>query len=126
MGGTPRAGFQLLGLVVSEPGGSLFLKFTGPSAVVEAERERFLALAESLGVVQHGPGDGHDHGESGMDPGGGAHGGDFLYDGRAARRRRSPRLGRDRVQHVFFPRFAFLHREPALNRCRRISRKRTR
>lgn len=78
MGSTPRAGFKLLGLVVSEPAGSLFLKFTGPAALVEAERERFLALAASLRLAQHGPGDGHDHGASGGETGGpasGAHGG---------------------------------------------------
>lgn len=66
MGEAPRAGFQLLGLVVSESVGSLFLKFTGPSAVVERERERFLAFARSLAVAApHGAespeGDGHEH-----------------------------------------------------------------
>ncbi|NOT30671.1 MAG: hypothetical protein HOP15_09525 [Planctomycetes bacterium] len=77
MGEAPRAGFQMLGLVVSEPGGSLFLKFTGPSAVVEREREHFLAFASSLAVAaahgaespsgdghEHAEGDGHDHGEA--------------------------------------------------------------
>lgn len=76
MGSAPRAGFKLLGLVVTEPSGSLFLKFTGPAPVVEAERERFLGLAASLRVAQHGPGDGHDHGEAGVEAGGaGASGG---------------------------------------------------
>jgi len=74
MGTTPaRAGFQLLGLAVSEPEGSLFLKFTGPAELVTAERARFLAFADSLrlsagqgavGGEGHGPGDGHDHGPS--------------------------------------------------------------
>jgi hypothetical protein len=61
--GAPRAGFKLLGLLVCEPGGSLFLKFTGPSGLVDQERERFFALSTSLRITeQHGPNDGHDHG----------------------------------------------------------------
>jgi len=53
MGGGPgRAGFRLLGLIVCEPGGSLFLKFTGPGPLVEAEREHFLALARSLRIAE--------------------------------------------------------------------------
>jgi hypothetical protein len=70
MGETLREDFGLLGLVVSEPTGSLFLKFTGPAALVEAERERFLAFAGSLRLPEpgaaseaHGPDDGHDHGD---------------------------------------------------------------
>jgi hypothetical protein len=70
MGETLREDFGLLGLVVSEPTGSLFLKFTGPAALVEAERARFLAFAGSLRLPEpgatsetHGPGDGHDHGD---------------------------------------------------------------
>ncbi len=63
----PRAGFRLLGLVVSEPSGSLFLKFTAPAGLVELERERFLALASSLRLAEgggeaHSADDGHDHG----------------------------------------------------------------
>jgi hypothetical protein len=60
-----RPGFRLLGLMVCEPSGSLFLKFVGPAALVEAEREAFLALAGSLRVAQdhaHSEGDGHEHG----------------------------------------------------------------
>lgn len=72
MGGAPaRAGFKLLGLVVSEPAGSLFLKFTAPAGLVELERERFLEFARSLRLAEqqddahaeHHEGDGHDHGE---------------------------------------------------------------
>ena len=49
MGATaPRAGFALLGIVVSEPDGSLFLKLTAPAGIVKLERERFFALAKSL------------------------------------------------------------------------------
>ncbi len=71
MGEAPRADFQLLGVVVSETAGSLFLKFTGPAALVERERERFLAFTASLrlaeaegagGGHEHFEGDGHDHG----------------------------------------------------------------
>jgi len=48
----PRAGFRLLGLVISEPDGSLFLKFTGPGALVQNERENFLSLARSLHLAE--------------------------------------------------------------------------
>ncbi|MSR63254.1 MAG: hypothetical protein EXS08_12500 [Planctomycetes bacterium] len=48
MGETPRPGHKLLGLIVSDPTGSLFLKFTAPAARVDAERERFLTFASSL------------------------------------------------------------------------------
>jgi hypothetical protein len=51
----PRAGFQLIGLLFSEPAGSLFLKFTGPAGLVALERERFFAFADSLRLFeQHG------------------------------------------------------------------------
>ena len=53
--GAPRPGFALLGLLVSESGGSLFLKFTGPAPLVALERERFLAFARSLRLAEsHG------------------------------------------------------------------------
>jgi hypothetical protein len=52
MDGAPRAGFALLGLIVSEPDGSLFLKFTAPAEVVAAERARFLAFASSLRLAR--------------------------------------------------------------------------
>jgi hypothetical protein len=77
MGGGPaRPGFKLLGLVVSEPAGSLFLKFTAPAGVVELERENFLAFARSLRLAGHGDdpheGEGHDHtdGDEGAGAGG--------------------------------------------------------
>jgi hypothetical protein len=55
MGGAPaRAGFKLLGLAVSEPSGSLFLKFTAPAGLVELEREHFLAFASSLRLAEGG------------------------------------------------------------------------
>ena len=52
-GASARAGFGLLGLIVSEPSGSLFLKFTAPAGLVALERERFLGLARSLRLA-HG------------------------------------------------------------------------
>jgi hypothetical protein len=75
-GGSPRPGFKLLGLAVCEPEGSLFLKFTAPAALVEAQREAFFAFATSLRLEQeHGPGDGHDHGEADTSKAGGGAGG---------------------------------------------------
>lgn len=50
MGGPPQAGFALLGLVISDASGGIFLKFTGPSALVASERANFLALASSIGL----------------------------------------------------------------------------
>jgi hypothetical protein len=54
MEGTPRPGFALLGLILSDPSGGIFLKFTAPSARVEAERTNFFALASSLRLNQSG------------------------------------------------------------------------
>ncbi|MEZ5977266.1 MAG: hypothetical protein R3F34_03510 [Planctomycetota bacterium] len=50
MGGESRTGFRMLGRLAVAPGGSAFLKFTGPADVVEAEREAFERLADSLRV----------------------------------------------------------------------------
>lgn len=61
-GGAPRPGFKLLGLAVSDPSGSLFLKFTAPTAVVDSQRNAFFALADSLRLAEHHGGV-HDHGE---------------------------------------------------------------
>ncbi len=55
-GGSAAPSWRLLGLVLVEPGGSAFLKFTGPDDVLEAQRDAFLALASSI------------HIESGIDP----------------------------------------------------------
>jgi hypothetical protein len=80
MGDTaPMAGFALLGLIVSEPTGSLFLKLTGPEALVATERERFLALAGSLRLAEEhagapAGGDPHVH-EGEVAPGAAAGGG---------------------------------------------------
>lgn len=49
MGGNANVeGAKLLGLVLELPAATAFLKMTGPAAVVDAERERFFALADSL------------------------------------------------------------------------------
>lgn len=46
--GTAQAGRRLLGLLLVDPDGSAFLKFVGPTDVVERERKSFFALAASL------------------------------------------------------------------------------
>lgn len=58
---------QLLGLIVSEEQGSLFLKFTGPRALVEAERSAFLDFARSLHLHDAHGGGGEDP-HAGLDP----------------------------------------------------------
>lgn len=55
-GANNAASWRLLGLVLVEPGGSAFLKFTGPEDVLETQREAFLALGSSI------------HIDSGIDP----------------------------------------------------------
>jgi hypothetical protein len=45
---TQVGGARLLGLVASLPSGTAFLKLTGPAGIVETEKDRFFALAESL------------------------------------------------------------------------------
>lgn len=47
-GGANVPGAKMLGLVVELPAVSAYLKMTGPAAVVDAERERFFALAASI------------------------------------------------------------------------------
>jgi hypothetical protein len=48
MGGEAMSGYRMLGLLAVAPGGSAFLKFTGPADVVGAEVEAFYALGASL------------------------------------------------------------------------------
>jgi len=48
MGSESRAGWKLLGAVQVRANGSLFVKFTGPAEVVDAERDAFFAFCESL------------------------------------------------------------------------------
>jgi len=70
-GSESREQWRLVGLLLVEPGGSAFLKMTGPDAVVAAERDAFRMLAGSFRPAggahdphaghDHGPDDGHDH-----------------------------------------------------------------
>lgn len=48
MGGEPKPGYKLLGLVGGTDENMVTLKMTGPKALVDAERERFLALAAAI------------------------------------------------------------------------------
>jgi hypothetical protein len=54
-GGEARAGWRLVGLLLVEPGGSAFLKMTGPDHVVAAQRAAFRALARSFRSAGSGP-----------------------------------------------------------------------
>jgi hypothetical protein len=47
-GGEGRAGWRMLGVLLCEPGGSGFLKMTGPEDLVAKEREAFITFAKSL------------------------------------------------------------------------------
>lgn len=48
MGGEARNGYRMLGVLAVAPGGSAFLKFTGPADLVTAEADAFTALGASL------------------------------------------------------------------------------
>ncbi len=48
MGGDPQSGSMLLGLVCELDGRMLFVKATGPAAVIQGEKEHFLAFCQSL------------------------------------------------------------------------------
>jgi hypothetical protein len=45
---TAKAGFALLGAIAEGPGGNVFFKLTGPRKTVEAAREAYLAMLESI------------------------------------------------------------------------------
>ncbi len=49
-GGDSKSAWALLALALVEPGGSVFLKMTGPKNTVASQREAFLALAASFGA----------------------------------------------------------------------------
>lgn len=49
-GGDSKADWSLFALALVEPGGSVFLKMTGPKNTVASQREAFLALAASFGA----------------------------------------------------------------------------
>jgi hypothetical protein len=46
--GKPVAGYRLLGAIVEGPGGSVFIKFTGPVKTVTADQQKFEQLLGSL------------------------------------------------------------------------------
>jgi hypothetical protein len=48
MGDEARAGWKLIGAVLLRPGSAIFVKMTGPAALVDAEKQRFLAFCASL------------------------------------------------------------------------------
>ncbi len=46
--GKPVAGYRLLGAIVEGPGGTVFIKFTGPAKTVAAQQQKFEQLLASL------------------------------------------------------------------------------
>ncbi len=56
MGSTPQADFRMYGLILSLPVGTIFVKMTGPRALLLNERERFLAFCDSLRLSETGEG----------------------------------------------------------------------
>lgn len=54
-GGAPQTGRRLLGLLLVDPDGSAFLKFVGPTDVVEREKNAFKALATSFRAANGQP-----------------------------------------------------------------------
>lgn len=44
---TPKAGFALAGAIVEHPAGAVFVKFTGPKAVVEGGKAAFRKMVEA-------------------------------------------------------------------------------
>jgi len=45
---TVKAGYRLLGAIIENPGGNVFLKFTGPAKTIAANERNFLQLLESF------------------------------------------------------------------------------
>lgn len=107
MGDTAQEGFALLGLVLPSEAFTIFVKLTGPAALVDAESEAFRAFCASIRPkpTGHYEGDGHDHGseaaaDAGSTPSGGhGEGGEALVssgtEGRAAARYEVPTGWRD-------------------------------
>jgi len=46
---TIKPGFRFLGAIVENPGGNVFLKFTGPEKIVRTNQRKFEELLESFG-----------------------------------------------------------------------------
>ena len=65
MGGAPKSGYVLRGVIAAFGEQALFVKLTGPAAVVAAEAANFDAFMNSLRLEEvgaaHSEGDGHDH-----------------------------------------------------------------
>ena len=51
MDGAAKAGWMLLGAAVELDGGTLFAKMTGPEQAVRAEKDRFVAICNSIEAV---------------------------------------------------------------------------
>jgi hypothetical protein len=45
---TLKAGYRLLGAIIEDAGGNVFLKFTGPAKTIAANERNFLQLLESF------------------------------------------------------------------------------
>jgi hypothetical protein len=45
---TVRAGYRLLGAIIENPGGNVFLKFTGPEKTITANQRKFEQMLESF------------------------------------------------------------------------------
>jgi hypothetical protein len=43
-----KAGYRLLGAIIENPGGNVFLKFTGPEKVIAANQQKFEQMLESF------------------------------------------------------------------------------
>ena len=48
MGGTSKPGYRMLGAIVENPGGNVFLKFTGPAKTIAANQAKFEQLLGSF------------------------------------------------------------------------------
>ena len=48
MGGASKSGYRMLGAIVENPGGNIFLKFTGPAKTVTANQAKFEQLLTSF------------------------------------------------------------------------------
>jgi hypothetical protein len=49
MGGPMQAGYRMLGAIVENPGGNVFLKFAGPAKTIAANQVKFEQLLASFG-----------------------------------------------------------------------------
>lgn len=47
-GGDGKEGYKLLGIILEDHGNAVFVKMTGPAAVVDREKENFIAYCQSL------------------------------------------------------------------------------